>query len=256
MPPRESADEFYTGYLPTAPAGIAAHVRRAVIALLVAAAVIALTLTAAQAPFGPGIFEFQIFRSFEGIAHTQPYPHLAVTRPGVVDGEPATSRFYLVAPGKFGADDQLAEVAGHRVRLEGSLIYRDDQTMVEIKPGSVATSTGSPPPPAAETSHGMHTLIGEIVDSKCHLGLMKPGSRKTHRACAVRCISGGIPPIFLVRDAQGPAAHLLLVGSDGRAVGAEVLDRVAEPLEITGEIVRLDDLWILKADPSNYRRLL
>ena len=40
------------------------------------------------------------------------------------------------------------------------------------------------------------TLIGEIVDSKRYLGVMNPGNGKVHRDCAVRCLSGGIPPIF------------------------------------------------------------
>ena len=60
----------------------------------------------------------------------------------------------------------------------------------------------------------------------------------------------------VVADGSGPAAYLMLVGADGRAVGQEVLELVDEPLEITGEVTRLDDLWILRADPAGYRRLL
>ena len=39
---------------------------------------------------------------------------------------------------------------------------------------------------------GAVTLTGEIVDSKCFLGVMNPGNLKPHKACAIRCISGGI----------------------------------------------------------------
>ena len=116
--------------------------------------------------------------------------------------------------------------------------------------GGVATGGA-----AAGAPLGVHTLVGRIVDSQCYLGIMKPGIGKPHRACAVRCISGGIPPVFVVADGRGPAAYLMLVGADGRAVNAEVLEMVDEPLEITGEVERQGDLLVLKADPATYRRL-
>jgi len=48
--------------------------------------------------------------------------------------------------------------------------------------------------PLPSTSLGTQTLVGEIVDSKCFLGVMNPGQLTTHRACAIRCISGGVRP--------------------------------------------------------------
>jgi hypothetical protein len=38
-------------------------------------------------------------------------------------------------------------------------------------------------------------------------------------------------------------------------VNKQVLDKVAEPLEITGELERQGDWFILKADPNTYRRV-
>src|SRR6266513_1903853 len=83
---------------------------------------------------------------------------------------------------------------------------------------------------------GQQTLVGEIVDSKCYLGVMNPGQLTTHRACAIRCISGGIPPVLLVRQKDGPAIYLLLVSADGKPVNRQVLNMVAEPVEITGDV--------------------
>ena len=97
--------------------------------------------------------------------------------------------------------------------------------------------------------------MGEIVDSKCYLGVMNPGRLASHRACAVRCISGGIPPILLVRQSGGQLLYFLLVSSDGRPVNKQVLDMVAEPIEITGEVLRQGELSILRADPATYRRI-
>ena len=85
-------------------------------------------------------------------------------------------------------------------------------------------------------------------------GVMNPGNGKVHRDCAVRCISGGAPPAFIVKDASGDAQVLLLTGSDGRAVNREVLDYVAEPLTITGRLARRGDALLLRAEPGSFRR--
>ena len=125
---------------------------------------------------------------------------------------------------------------------------------VEPKDGQVAGSSDPALASGRSVSLGIHTLIGEIVDSKCHLGVMKPGNRKAHRACASLCIRGGVPPVFIVREGGSVTEHLLLVGSDGRALNQEVLDWVAEPVEIHGEVIRLDDRWLLKAEPKSFKR--
>ncbi|MCP3957653.1 MAG: hypothetical protein GY719_07340 [bacterium] len=251
-----SDDEFYTGYLPTVPPGIARRVRAAVVLALALSVVVALVLVFGQRGFSAAVYEFLVFRDFEGVVEEDPYPTLAVHRPGRSAGDD-TSRLYLVGPGKLGADEEVEGLDGQAVRLRGSLIYRDDQTMVEVERGSVKPLSEAPADGfVGEKSLGVHTLRGMIVDTKCYFGIMKPGGGKPHRACATRCIAGGIPPVFVVSDTEGLAAYLMLVGADGRAVNQEVLDLVAEPLEITGEIVRLDNLWILKAEPADYHRML
>ena len=87
------------------------------------------------------------------------------------------------------------------------------------------------------------------------LGVMNPGALTPHRACAIRCISGGIPPVLFVRQTNGAALYFLLVSRDGRPVNKQVLNLVAEPVEITGEVERQGELLILRADPAMYRRL-
>ncbi len=253
-------DEFYTGYLEAAPPGIARRVRLAVLALFAVATAVALLLVFGQRGFSAAVYEFGISRDFEGVVSEDPYPTLAVPRPGRGGEAAAASRYYLVGPGKHGANEAVDGLDGQRVQLRGSLLYRDDQTMVEVEPESVEPG-GEGASAAAAQSLGIHTLVGRIVDSKCFLGIMKPGATKPHKACAVRCIAGGVPPLFVVADSsgpdwRGPTAYLMLVGADGRALNQEVLELVDEPLEITGEVRRLDDLWILAADPAGYRRLL
>jgi len=61
--------------------------------------------------------------------------------------------------------------------------------------------------------------------------------------------------VLLVRQKDGPAIYLLLVSVEGKPVNKQVLDMVAEPLEITGEVERQGELLILRADPATYRKL-
>jgi hypothetical protein len=48
--------------------------------------------------------------------------------------------------------------------------------------------------------------------------------------------------------------YFLLVSGDGHAVNKDVLDMVAEPVQITGEVERQGELLMLRADPQTYRR--
>ena len=250
----EHGDGFYVGYQRQAPAGLGRFLRRTVLGLLLLAGLVAVALAALQDDFDPGVFEFGVARELEGVLHAQPHPLLLVERPGRGGGEP--SRFLLVAAGKHGADAEVAGLDRRHVRLRGTLIHRQGQTMVEIAPGSVE-ATGK----AAGRRHdgpidlGAHTLRGEIVDSKCYLGVMKPGRGKPHRACATLCIRGGIPPVLRVVTADGEHRHLLLTDQAGGAVNDRVLELIAEPVEVSGRVLRSGDLLILETDPSTIRRL-
>jgi hypothetical protein len=147
---------------------------------------------------------------------------------------------------------------GRRVRLRGVLVYRDDQTLLDVVPDSIQTlaAAGAAPPHKAEIQDlGEQTLRGEVVDGKCHFGVMRPGSGKTHRECAARCIASGSPPMLWVHDPERQRdLHLLLVGADGRSLGRELLPWVAEAVEVTGHVERHDGLLVLYADPTSYRR--
>ena len=254
MSPKQT-EEFYVGYLPKAPAGQARFLRRAVLLLLIGAAALADLLVVLQEPFDRGIFEYLEYREFVGVIRARPYPMLLVQRPGEAAVE--ASAYHLVAYGKRGADQQVEGLDGRPVRLEGSLIYRGDQTMIELVEGSLRSTDEEHAERLRqkEGDLGLHTFTGEIVDSKCFLGVMKPGRRKPHRACATRCISGGIPPALLVETRVGESELLLLVDGKGRAVNDRILELVAETVEITGRLRRRSDRLFLAADPSTYRRI-
>ena len=251
-------DEFYIGWEDKAAPGTKRFIRQIVLLLLILCLGGALTLAARQRTIGVSVFECGNVKSFSGILKLDPYPHLLVPRPGAFGLETSFSTYYLVAPFKHGLDrEKFSALDGKTVFLKGTLIYRGNQTMVEAIPDSIKIADRQlPPPTGLETiSLGRQTFIGEIVDSKCYLGVMNPGQFIPHRDCATLCISGGIPPILFVRQKIGPPIYLLLASANNQPVNQAVLDLVAEPVQITGEVERQGELLILRADPSTYRRV-
>jgi hypothetical protein len=120
--------------------------------------------------------------------------------------------------------------------------------MIEVEPESIEPWAGNAPPLPAGQRLGPATVDGVIADSKCWLGAMNPGEGKIHRDCAVRCLSGGLPPLLLGAGAEGK--NFWLTGPGGRAIELKILDRVAEPVRLRGEVVRFDDQLILEVESN------
>ncbi len=244
---RDPADgPYYVGYQGRAPAELGRSARRATIAVLACALLFGSALAASQRAWQPGVFELGRVRTLRGIYSHAPVPSLRVARPGE---NASDSRWLLVRPGKHGADPAWSALDGRAVELAGALIHRAEGTMVEVSPAGLR-DLGPAPDAIATQPLGNATLRGEIVDSKCWLGVMNPGNLRTHRACATLCISGGIPPLFVARDATGRTLQLLLVGPSGEALNEQILPWIARPVEIEGEVERCADLLVLRAAPA------
>ena len=242
-------NEFYVGYLPKAPAGIARRVKTLIAIVLVLGAIAAIAFARVQKTFAPSIFEYGKERTFEGVIETRPFPALVTTGSGASDTQ--TTRYLLVATGKHGADSQVQPYEGRTVCLRGTLIYRDKQSMIELVKDSVAVSADMRQVPAPMTNLGTFTLTGEVVDSKCYLGVMNPGNGKIHRDCAVRCLSGGIPPIFATNDFRGVPAILLLTDAAGGPLPKKTfLNLVAQPVQVHGNVLQTGDTLLLEVEPS------
>ena len=56
-----------------------------------------------------------------------------------------------------------------------------DTTPLALNPPTAGPSTDAPIHLASAVDFGEVTLAGEIVDSKCYLGVMNPGNGKVHR---------------------------------------------------------------------------
>jgi hypothetical protein len=168
-------NDFYVGYLPKAPEGLARFVRKVIVALGLLAVTAALILVVGQMPFANSTFEYGKLRSFEGVVVARHFPTLLVARPGEIGQQDKYSRYLLVAPGKHGADDLVASFDGNQVRLQGQLIYREGGTMVEINSGSIALV--DTPTADAETTRETWTSDGQRRDRRQQMLLGRNESR-------------------------------------------------------------------------------
>jgi len=216
----------------------------------------ALVLAHAQRNPGPGGWGGGEV-SVSGILDPLPYP---VIHAGLrSDGRPA-SAVILVAEGKFGAPEEVRSFAGKPVEARGYAIDRGGLTVLQLaaETGAVRALTpadGQAPVPAQPVPLGRHRLRGEIVDSKCFLGAMKPGDGKAHKDCAALCVFGGIPPLLLTRDADGKETLFLLADPQGGPVTEPAFPYVGEPVEVTAEVERRGSLNLARIDPASLRPL-
>lgn len=220
-------DEFYVGYEGGMPPGARRVVRAFVAGAAIVTFAVALTIVLAQRPLAKSRFEFGRPRSVEGYLQLEPAPSLVRYEHG------QWTRQWLVSQGKFGPARGLGAVRDGWVRLTGTVIEREMWRMLEVTDGSVEPlPPQGPPPPAVVGRPSSHvTLRGEIVDSKCFLGVMNPGERTVHRDCAIRCLAGGIPPMLHFTDARGARLALVMATAD------ELRPLVGRTVEVTGTLI-------------------
>lgn len=252
MSRRRDEAEFFVGYLPVPP-GASGFLWRVAAGLAALAALLAVALALAQRPLGSGEYEFGVDRALEGALRLQPVPSLWTVAEAGAGEAPVLRVVPLVGEGKHGIAAEVAALAGGEVRLTGRWIRRSGVELFEVSRGeALGRAVG---PGAGPTPLGPARLAGEIVDSKCWLGVMKPSEGKSHKDCAIRCISGGAPAALVARDGRGGAAVLLLVGEDGRPLGPELLDVVGEPVEVEGEAFRTGGLALFATSRARVHRI-
>ena len=206
--------------------------------IIVSGLAIALLLGTGQNPFAKASFEYGIFRPYSGTLEEWPVPVLTV----------GSSQYLLVGPGKRGVTDVVKGSDRQGVELQGSLIQRGRHRMLELAPETFRPS-GVTGEASSRVIKGQAQFTGEVVDSKCYLGVMNPGQGKVHRACAARCISGGVPAALAVDDRL-----LLLLGADDQPINRELLPFAGERITVRGELIHAGALEIFRISPADIRR--
>jgi hypothetical protein len=237
------------------PPRLARFVARIVAVLACGVLMWAVIVAAGHVPLEGGIFEFGHSRPFAGTVVERPYPALRLDEAGLN----AAPWVLLVAPGKHGANALVQGLDGRRVTLTGTRIVRGTHVMVEVEPASLVAGEREEPRVTAAAiqteSFGTQRVKvrGEIVDSKCFLGVMVPGSGKTHKDCASLCLRGGIPPALHVQDQSGRSSVLLLTGTAGEPIGAQALQIAGEAIDMTGTIERQGGWLVLRTDSKTWQ---
>jgi hypothetical protein len=203
---------------------------------------------------GRGSWDMATQVTLSGFVSAAPYAHIRLLENGQV------RTVLLGCETKCGARERLDEIAFSTgsAQVRGSILERDGYRMMATASSAdwLTPHAGVIAPPApVEEDLGEAQLTGEILDTKCWFGAMRPNEGLSHKACATLCIASGVPPYFGVRDSQGRERALMITDPDGRELIQPILEFVAEPIEAVGRIVRIDDLYQFRLDVGSVRRL-
>ena len=251
----ERDDPFFIGWADTPPADRRFFLRLG-LGLMAGTAGLGAGLAALQRAPGAGGWDPDKVREWRGIVSGAPY---AMLRSRDLGGD-APRTALLSCLGKCGVAAQIGALSGQPVVVTGSLIQRGRHSMIAVDEQGPWLRRDDRAPidaglslPVVEAL-GEVSLNGEILDSKCWFGAMRPSDGKLHKACASLCIRGGIPPAFFARGAAGQSA-LMIMTDAGRAHGPELLALVADPVRLSGQVFRRGDLLLLDTPVSAIRRL-
>jgi hypothetical protein len=259
-------NEFYIGWMPAAPEGFAKRVRKVVIVLVILVAATGIILSLFQRKFSTSRFEFGQLTEVKGIYQRFPVPSIKVITEKDVFGNSSYITMPLVGYGKFGAEGVVAELEKEKnitldkkaITLKGTLLYSDGKTLLQIDKNDdplIQVSDGDATNNSAIIEElGTVQLTGEVLDPKCYFGVMKPGHGKPHRDCAIRCIAGGMSPVFWVRNGQGEANYYLILDEHGKKMNEALKDHIAEPVSLTAKAVQYDDWIILYTNKESIKR--
>ena len=250
-------DHFYIGWQEKSPAPYAAATRRFVGTTALVVIAVATLLVTSQRGFDESTFELGRLSVHEGILVKEPVPMLKL----LSESGTVAQSVLLLGFGKAGALATLAAIEEEEgksldqkgVRLEGTLIFYDGKTALELTGGTEAFAGFLPQSPLYQPkirNHGKVTFRGEILDPKCALGVMKPGHGKPHRSCAIRCIAGGIPPVMRISSKNDESNYCLVLGEDGSPVNQQLLEYVADQVQVCGRLEQQDDWLVLYTNPG------
>lgn len=251
--------EFYVGYVAKAPEGTTLIVRKVVLVSSIAMICIGAVLAWHQKKFSATNFEYRVRTELQGYIFRDPIPHLLISMGRNSKGKELYQTVLLVGPGKAGFDEALRNLnvmekilEGFKVKLNGSLIYGDGKTLLQVDDESNIESTGAEQRPASKIEWTENLMVsGEIVDPKCYFGVMKPGEGKAHRACAIRCIAGGIPPVFST-DSLG---YFLIVDENNNPMPKEIENIVGDHVTLEGVGMHWNDWTILRVNSKDILEL-
>ncbi len=217
------------------------------------------TLAGLQKSSGPGEWHTSETETISGLLRVDPYPVLH--RIDLQD-ETKIESILLVNQGKLSAEAFSKPFHNQYVSVTGFPIRRGGWTMLELNsPDNVVANSDSISSDLIDQlkarvdpeALGPVSLAGEIIDSKCFLGVMKPGEGSVHKACAEVCLIGGIPSMLLVRGDDDLKYGYLLTQPDGSNAAKVLSSKAADKVEVSGELMQQGDLLYIKMAENGMR---
>ena len=252
--------EFYVGWSGEAPAGYRKKSRLFFFAVFSLATVIAVLFSVYQRGFIDSYFEYGTLTEIEGYLVDDPVPGLLTLNEGRIQTIP------LVGFGKSGADENVKAImekidgdfSKTKVTIRGTLFYYRDRKWMELTEGSNSLIQEMPAEQLQRDiqTTGSKKLVGEIVDPKCFFGVMNPGTKAVHRSCAIRCISGGVPPVLAIRENGEFVDYYFVQKASGELINKEILPYVGIPIELSGSVTKYNDWNVLNLEEDLDEQML
>jgi hypothetical protein len=252
-------DNFFIGWLGNTSDDHKKSIKRVLIPIFIAIPLVIFAIVFFTKPFGTGSFELGNVKEFTGVYYEDPFPVLLLDE-GQLENGSSTSAL-LVGFGKNGAktflkmaEEKEGKLSGKRLTIQGTLIYGDGKTLIELTKKEKSVINVMKPEIDIDQKPRLNKveLKGEIIDPKCWFGVMKPAEGKVHKSCAIRCISGGIPPVLKV-DNNGDWEYYIIKNVNGEDINQEVLEFIAEDVVANGESYTMNGWKVLRVDSEGIK---
>ena len=192
-----------------------------------------------ERPFSDSMFAYGDQTELEGYLLEEPVISLRIQNGEDFEILP------LVGYGKMGPHVALEDLLGsgnYNVKLRGTLIAHKGKRFLELTDGKSSVLSYRE---STEMSHdpkvlGAMEITGEIMDPKCFFGVMKPGYGKVHRSCAIRCISGQIPPVLAIKKGEEFEDFYFLTNMEGMISKEDLLSYVGKSITVNGVVSEID----------------
>lgn len=247
-------DDFYIGWSDEAPKSYSGKAKKFFFVALLSMVLVGVLFVTNQRGYIDSVYDYGVIQEFSGYLVKDPIWGLRVEEDGKIKTIP------LVGFGKMGPESTLMKMMethelkeGTMVTLRGMIFHYQGKYWMELTEGENSlVSSGTQTMLDREISMaGYMELEGEIVDPKCFFGVMNPAVKAVHRSCAIRCISGGMPPVLAIRENGAFVDYYFLHGKSMESIAQSLLPYVGVPVKISGEVAMYDDWKSLTIDPAN-----
>ncbi|WP_462249285.1 hypothetical protein [Ekhidna sp.] len=247
-------DDFYVGWSDEVPKSYASSAKVFFTVALLAMIGIGILYVNNQKGYIDSVYEYGSLQEYSGYLVKDPIWGLRVEEKGIIKTIP------LVGFGKMGPDWTLSKMMethdlkeGTMVTLRGMVFHYQGKYWMELteKENSLVSAGSQTMLVRDIRMTGYKELSGEIVDPKCFFGVMNPADKAIHRSCAIRCISGGMPPLLAIREGGKFVDYYFLHGAEMESIAQEILPFVGIPIKVQGEVATYDDWKSIVVDVND-----